>query len=86
MKICWSLSGAFKGIKIPYSFDSPEFKSIIIGKPIYLNNYKVAGCITDISPELDLIYGEVPGGDYDIPVLDSKCLNLCIFKVVKEEK
>lgn len=85
MKICWSLSGAFKGVKIPYSFDSPEFKSGIIGKPIYINHYKVAGCVTDISPELDLIYGEVPEGDYDIPIVESKYLNACMFKVVKED-
>ena len=86
MKICWSLSGMFKRVNTHYSFDIPEFKSELIGKDIYLPGQGVVGHITDVFPESDLVYGEIPDGEYSKHILDSKGLNMCSFEIVKETK
>ena len=78
MRITWSLSGMLKGVK-----PAIDVKSLI-GKQIYLDNYKTVGYITDVFPETDLVYGEVPDKEYEKLILDSKGTCMCSFEIVKE--
>ena len=84
MKISFSLSGMLRGVPIPFSFDSPEFKKLFIGMPIYFDNYNREGHIADICPELDLVIGEIPDCEYSENIIDLKGCNSCEFEIVRE--
>lgn len=58
----------------------------MVGKPIYLDRYKKIGYITDVVPEDDLIYAEIPNEEYRDLILDSKGYNMCSFEIVKESE
>lgn len=83
MKISFSLSGFTKGVKHLFDINSPEFREDMVGKPIYLDRYKHIGMITDVDPEADLIYAEIPDKEYKELILDSKGYNLCSFEIVR---
>ena len=72
----------FRRVNTYHPFDSPEFEDELIGKEIYLPGQGVIGHITEVSPEKDLVYGEIPDGEYSKLVLDSKGLNKCSFEIV----
>lgn len=80
MFISWSLSGMLKGVEATFDIET------LIGKPIYLDNYKAVGYITNVFPETDLVYGEVPDKEYDKLILDSKGTAMCSFEIAKEER
>lgn len=83
MKIKFSLSGFIKGVEHIYDNPkSPEFKMLLVGKPIYLDRYKKIGEIVDVDPDTDSVYGEVPDDKYSEMCLDAKGYNTCSFEIV----
>lgn len=84
MKIQFSLSGFTRGVKHIFDINSPEFREDMVGKPVYLERYKYLGMITDVDPENDLIYAEVPDKKYEKMILDSKGFNMCSFEIAEE--
>ena len=85
MFICWSLSAMLHRTGIDIN-DTQWVKEHLIGKEIYLDRGKTMGRITNIFPETDLVYGEVPDKEYKEMIFDSKGLHMCSFEIVKEEK
>ena len=85
MKIRIPLSGMLRGVKLPFVLDKLHIETIFIGKPIYLDRYKEIGHITEVCPETDSIYADVPDKEYNDMIVDSKGMNLCSFEIVKEE-
>lgn len=85
MKISFSLSGFTRRSGNPFNIYSEEFKQTLVGKPVYLDRYKHIGYITDVDPEADLIYAEIPDEQYKELILDSKGYNMCSFEIVKEK-
>lgn len=84
MKISFSLSGFIRGVEHLFDVNSPEFRMELIGKSVYMNRYKQIGEITDIDPESDLIYAEIPDVKYEKMILDSVGYNMYGFEIVKE--
>lgn len=85
MKISWSLSAMLHRTGIDIN-NTQLVKEILIGKEIYLDRYKTVGHITDVYPETDLVYGEVPDKEYENMILDSRELHMCSFEIAKEDK
>ena len=85
MKIRIPLSGMLRGVKLPFDFEKQHIETMFIGKPIYLDRHKTIGHITEVCPETDSIYADVPDKEYNDMILDSNGMNMCSFKIVKEE-
>ena len=85
MKISFSLSGFTKGVVHLSDLKSPEFRKYMLGKPVYVDRYKYIGYITDIDPEKDLIYAEIPDVAYEKMILDARCYNMCSFEIIRKE-
>ena len=84
MRIIFSLSGFIKGVDHIYNdVRSPDFKNLLVGKPIYLERYKKIGQIVDVDPDTDSIYAEVLSDECSEKILDSKGYNMCIFEIVE---
>lgn len=79
MKIRIPLSNMLRGVELPFALDK-----MFIGKPIYLDWYKEIGHITEVCPETDSIYVDIPDKEYNDMIVDSKGMNLCSFEIVKE--
>lgn len=85
MKISWSLSAMLHRTGIDIN-NTQLVKEILIGKEIWLDRGKTIGHITDIFPETDLVYGEIPDKEYEELLFDSKGLHMCSFEIAKEDK
>ena len=73
MFISWSLSGMLKDVEATFDIES------LIGKPVYFKEHKAVGYITDVFPETDLVYAEIP--DCNL-ILDSEGTTAtCSFEI-----